>query len=53
VQFEESYVGMGGLGGNDGLADLSRGYAYGYVTRRLGDHERAIALTDAVEACLD
>lgn len=52
VQFEDSYVGMGGLGGSDGLADLARGYSFGYVTRRLADHARSIALTDAVEACL-
>jgi CubicO group peptidase (beta-lactamase class C family) len=52
VQFEESYVGMGGLGGNDGFADLDRGYSFGYVTRRLGDHDRSIALSEAVESCL-
>jgi CubicO group peptidase (beta-lactamase class C family) len=52
VQFEESYVGMGGLGGNDGIADVERGYSFGYVTRRLGDHERAIALSETVESCL-
>lgn len=52
VQFEESYVGMGGTGGSDGLADLARGYSFGYVTRRLGDHGRANALSDAVEECL-
>jgi CubicO group peptidase (beta-lactamase class C family) len=53
VQFDESYVGMGGLGGSDGLADLRRGYSYGYVTRRLDDHDRSVALTDAIEAVLD
>jgi hypothetical protein len=52
VQFEESYVGMGGLGGADGMADVERGYSFGYVTRRLADHDRAIALSDTVEACL-
>ena len=52
VQVDESYVGMGGLGGSDGMLDRSRGYAYGYVTRRLLDHDRAIALTDAFEAGL-
>jgi hypothetical protein len=52
VQSEESYVGMGGLGGSDALCDRRRGYAYGFVTRRLLDHERSIALTDAFEACL-
>jgi hypothetical protein len=53
VQFDETYVGMGGLGGSDGLADLRRGYTFGYVTRRLADHDRAVALADAVEAVLD
>ena len=52
-QFEESYVGMGGLGGSDGLLETSRGYSFGYVTRRLADHDRAIALGDAAEAVLD
>jgi CubicO group peptidase (beta-lactamase class C family) len=52
VQFEESYVGMGGLGGSDGLADRERGYSFGYVTRRLADHDRAIALTETFESCL-
>jgi CubicO group peptidase (beta-lactamase class C family) len=53
VQFDETYVGMGGLGGSDGLTDVRRGYSFGYVTRRLADHDRAEALTDAVEAVLD
>jgi CubicO group peptidase (beta-lactamase class C family) len=52
VQFEESYVGMGGLGGSDGLVDVERGYSYSYVTRRLADHARAVSLTDTFEACL-
>lgn len=52
VQFEGSYVGMGGLGGADGLADRTRGYSFGYVTRRLADHDRAISLSDTVESCL-
>jgi len=52
VQFEESYVGMGGLGGSDGEANLELGFSFGYVTRRLANHDRAIALSDAVEAVL-
>jgi CubicO group peptidase (beta-lactamase class C family) len=52
LQFEDAYVGMGGLGGSDGMAEVARGYSFGYVTRRLGDHARAVALSDAVEACL-
>jgi CubicO group peptidase (beta-lactamase class C family) len=53
VQFEEPYVGMGGLGGSAGFADTRRGYSFGYVTRRLADHDRATALGDAVAAVLD
>lgn len=53
VQFEDSYVGMGGLGGSDGFADTRRGYSFGYVTRRLADHDRAVALSDTVAAVLD
>lgn len=53
VQFEESYVGMGGLGGSAGFADVRRGYSFGYVTRRLADHARATELSEAVEAVLD
>ncbi len=53
VQFEEAYVGMGGIGGSVGFAELRRGYSFGYVTRRLADHDRAVALSDAVEAVLD
>jgi len=52
VQFEDDYVGMGGLGGADGLLETRRGYTFGHVTRRLGGYDRAVALTDAVEACL-
>jgi len=52
LQFEESYAGMGGTGGSDGMVDLERGYAFGYVTRRLGDHDRAISLAETVESCL-
>lgn len=52
VQFEEAYVGMGGIGGSDGLAQTELGYAFGYVTRRLWNHDRAIALSDTVEGVL-
>ena len=52
VQSEESYVGMGGLGGSDGFLTVVGAMPMGYVTRRLLDHERSIALTNAFEACL-
>jgi hypothetical protein len=34
------------------MVDLERGYSFGYVTRRLADHDRAISLADTVETCL-
>jgi hypothetical protein len=43
---------MGGIGGSDGEVNVGRGFAFGYVTRHLGNHDRAIALTDTVETCL-
>jgi CubicO group peptidase (beta-lactamase class C family) len=52
LQFDEGYAGMGGIGGSDGEVNVGRGFAFGYVTRHLGNHDRAIALTDTVEACL-
>ena len=52
LQFDESYAGMGGIGGSDGTVDLERGYAFGYVTRRLGDHDRAISLAETFESSL-
>jgi CubicO group peptidase (beta-lactamase class C family) len=52
LQFEEGYAGMGGMGGSDGEVHLEKGYAFGYVTRRLADHDRAISLADTVERCL-
>lgn len=49
LQFDEGYAGMGGIGGSDGEVHLEQGFAFGYVTRHLGSHDRAIALTDAIE----
>lgn len=46
IDQEEGGFGMGGLGGNLGWWG-EEGYAIGYVTRRLGDHER-VASIDAV-----
>jgi hypothetical protein len=52
LQFEDGYAGMGGIGGSDGEMNLEKGYAFGYVTRRLAGHDRAISLADTVESCL-
>jgi CubicO group peptidase (beta-lactamase class C family) len=42
--------GMGGLGGSLGWADPSLGLAEAYVTRQMGNHERAEAVHAAVRA---
>jgi CubicO group peptidase (beta-lactamase class C family) len=40
--------GMGGVGGSCGCADPARGYAVGYVTRRLADFDRIDAIAAAL-----
>jgi hypothetical protein len=51
---EESWLGMGGIGGSTagGSLDERQGYWMAYVTRHLADHDRSNAMYDAVEACL-
>jgi CubicO group peptidase (beta-lactamase class C family) len=44
--------GMGGIGGCDAFANPARGYAYAFVTRRLGGFERSERLIEALEADL-
>jgi CubicO group peptidase (beta-lactamase class C family) len=44
--------GMGGIGGCDAFANPGRGYAYAFVTRRLGGFERSERLIEALEADL-
>ena len=51
IDVEEGGFGMGGIGGSLGWWG-EEGYALGYVTRRLGGHERAGAVDDAVRAAL-
>jgi CubicO group peptidase (beta-lactamase class C family) len=51
IDLDEGGFGMGGLGGNLGWWG-DEGYAIGYVTRRLGGHERADAVDTAVRAAL-
>lgn len=52
VQFEpDGTWGMGGLGGNAGWADPSRGQAIAYVTRRLGDYAAVDRIETALAAC--
>jgi CubicO group peptidase (beta-lactamase class C family) len=53
VQVEETGEwGMGGIGGCDAFANGARGYAYAYVTRRLGGFEPSERLIEALEASL-
>jgi CubicO group peptidase (beta-lactamase class C family) len=52
VWVDHDGYGMGGIGGSLGMADPALGLAEAYVTRRMGDHERADALDAAVRAAL-
>ena len=49
---DETGYGMGGVGGSAGWADVSHGYAIGFVTRLMGTHERLDRLDTAVRGCL-
>ena len=51
IDLDEGGFGMGGMGGNLGWWG-DEGYAIGYVTRRLGGHDRVEAVDDAVRAVL-
>ncbi|HEY7733037.1 MAG TPA: serine hydrolase domain-containing protein [Gaiellaceae bacterium] len=51
VQVDPQWFGLGGIGGSGGWWD-ARGYALGYVTRRLGTHERVEAVERALVASL-
>jgi CubicO group peptidase (beta-lactamase class C family) len=44
--------GMGGIGGSLAYTHPGLDYSFAYVTRRLGDHDRADALIESVESCL-
>jgi CubicO group peptidase (beta-lactamase class C family) len=53
VAIESDGFGMGGVGGSLGWADPDLGgFAYGYVTRQMGEHDRALAMDAAVRAVL-
>jgi hypothetical protein len=49
---EDGSYGMGGLGGGVGVASHRLGYAFGFITRRMGDHDRAYRLEQALISCL-
>jgi hypothetical protein len=44
--------GMGGLGGSVGWASTVGGYAYGFVTGSMGDHDRSDAVENALRSYL-
>ena len=44
--------GMGGLGGSVGCASTVGGYAYGFVTGSMGNHDRSDAVENALRSCL-
>jgi len=48
VGFEGDAHGMGGLGGSLAWVDPARGFAYAYLTARLGEHDRAEAVERAL-----
>lgn len=52
VAVDADGFGMGGTGGNLGWASREGGYAYGFVTGRVGTHERSDLVENALRACL-
>jgi CubicO group peptidase (beta-lactamase class C family) len=52
VWVDHDGYGMGGVGGSFGMADPELGLAEAYVTRYMGDHDRAEAMDAAVRAVL-
>lgn len=51
-QIDDDGFGLGGIGGTGGWWNR-RGFAFGYVTRRLGTHDRAVAVEEAVIEALE
>lgn len=52
VGLDDAGWGMGGIGGSLGWADPARGLAWAYLTTRMGDHERALRLEEALLAAI-
>jgi hypothetical protein len=44
--------GMGGLGGSWAGASTAGGYAFGFVTGSMGNHDRASCLENTVRTCI-
>lgn len=49
---DDDGFGMGGTGGSVGWASVVGGYAFGFVTGSMGNHDRADRLENAVRSCL-
>lgn len=52
VAVEDDGWGMGGVGGSLGWWSEEGGYAFGFVTGEIADHDRSGRLEDAVRGCL-
>lgn len=52
-QLEDAYFGLGGIGGSSGYATRRLDLAVGYVTNKMGSHDRSDAVSDAAEACAE
>ena len=48
-QVEDEFFGHGGIGGSSGYAARHLDLAFGYVTNKMGTHDRADAVADAAE----
>lgn len=48
-QIEDDYFGHGGIGGSSGYAARHLDLAFGYVTNKMGEHDRADAVAEAAE----
>jgi CubicO group peptidase (beta-lactamase class C family) len=52
VRLDEDGFGMGGTGGNLGWYSTAGGYAIGFVTGLVADHDRVTLIENAVRGCL-
>ena len=50
-QIEDAYFGHGGIGGSSAFASPRLDLTFGYVTNRMGEHDRADAVAEVAEAC--
>ncbi len=50
-QIEGDYFGHGGIGGSSGYAARHLDLAFAYVTNKMGEHDRAEAVSEVAEAC--